>query len=42
MQELQKVLYMDPELTYLKNVDLSSAGEKDKPVSYDGKNGIRY
>lgn len=33
---------MDPELTFLKDVDLSSAGEKDKPVSYDGKNGVRY
>ncbi|XP_066601147.1 mitogen-activated protein kinase-binding protein 1 isoform X2 [Prorops nasuta] len=40
--ELLKVLYIDPELTYLKDLDLASAGSTDKSdASYDGRNGVR-
>lgn len=41
-QELLKVLYVDPELTYLKDLDLAAAGSTDKSdASYDGRNGVR-
>ncbi|XP_043514267.1 uncharacterized protein LOC122530918 [Frieseomelitta varia] len=40
--ELLKVLYIDPELTYLKDVDLAAAGSTEKSdASYDGRNGVR-
>ncbi|KAK7791821.1 hypothetical protein R5R35_001242 [Gryllus longicercus] len=40
--ELLKVLYVDPELTYLKDLDLSAAGASEKTdTSYDGRNGVR-
>ncbi|XP_026291187.2 mitogen-activated protein kinase-binding protein 1 isoform X6 [Frankliniella occidentalis] len=37
--ELMKVLYVDPEMTYLKDLDLSTAEKTDS--SYDGRNGVR-
>ncbi|TGZ32231.1 Uncharacterized protein DBV15_05526 [Temnothorax longispinosus] len=41
-QELLKVLYVDPELTYLKDLDLAAAGSAEKSdASYDGRNGVR-
>lgn len=41
-QELLKVLYVDPELTYLKDLDLAAAGSTEKSdASYDGRNGVR-
>ncbi|XP_063985422.1 mitogen-activated protein kinase-binding protein 1 isoform X3 [Diachasmimorpha longicaudata] len=40
--ELLKVLYVDPELTYLKDLDLAAAGTTDKnDSSYDSRNGVR-
>ncbi|EFN81436.1 Mitogen-activated protein kinase-binding protein 1 [Harpegnathos saltator] len=40
--ELLKVLYVDPELTYLKDLDLAAAGSTEKSdASYDGRNGVR-
>ncbi|XP_066991483.1 mitogen-activated protein kinase-binding protein 1 [Anabrus simplex] len=40
--ELLKVLYVDKELTYLKDLDLSGAGASEKAdTSYDGRNGVR-
>ncbi|XP_053594932.1 mitogen-activated protein kinase-binding protein 1 isoform X1 [Microplitis demolitor] len=40
--ELLKVLYVDPELTYLKDLDLATAGSTEKSdTSYDGRNGVR-
>ncbi|KAL6258300.1 hypothetical protein P5V15_010242 [Pogonomyrmex californicus] len=40
--ELLKVLYIDPELTYLKDLDLAAAGSTEKnDASYDGRNGVR-
>ncbi|XP_069702772.1 mitogen-activated protein kinase-binding protein 1-like isoform X3 [Periplaneta americana] len=40
--ELLKVLYVDPELTYLKDLELSGAGTAEKTdSSYDGRNGVR-
>ncbi|XP_033363511.1 mitogen-activated protein kinase-binding protein 1 isoform X9 [Bombus vosnesenskii] len=40
--ELLKVLYIDPELTYLKDLDLAAAGSSEKSdASYDGRNGVR-
>jgi 6-phosphogluconolactonase (cycloisomerase 2 family) len=42
LQELLKVLYIDPELTYLKDLELSGAGMTEKTdSSYDGRNGVR-
>ncbi|XP_075219511.1 WD repeat domain 62 isoform X2 [Lycorma delicatula] len=38
--ELLKVMYIDPELNYLKDTDLSGA-EKGDNLSYDGRNGVR-
>jgi len=41
-QELLKVLYVDSELTYLKDLDLAAAGSTEKSdASYDGRNGVR-
>ncbi|XP_028173339.1 mitogen-activated protein kinase-binding protein 1 [Ostrinia furnacalis] len=39
--ELCKVLYIDPELKFLKDVDLTATNEKDKAKSYDDKTGVR-
>ncbi|KAL0123434.1 hypothetical protein PUN28_005746 [Cardiocondyla obscurior] len=40
--ELLKVLYVDPELTYLKDLDLAAVGSTEKSdASYDGRNGVR-
>ncbi|KAK0089384.1 hypothetical protein PV325_007542, partial [Microctonus aethiopoides] len=40
--ELLKVIYVDPELTYLKDLDLAAAGSTEKnDASYDGRNGVR-
>ncbi|XP_021926195.1 mitogen-activated protein kinase-binding protein 1 isoform X3 [Zootermopsis nevadensis] len=40
--ELLKVLYVDPELTYLKDLELSGASTTEKSdSSYDGRNGVR-
>nr|XP_034187105.1 uncharacterized protein LOC117607479 isoform X3 [Osmia lignaria] len=40
--ELLKVLYIDQELTYLKDLDLAAAGSTEKSdASYDGRNGVR-
>uniref|UniRef100_A0A8D9ANH6 Mitogen-activated protein kinase-binding protein 1 n=1 Tax=Cacopsylla melanoneura TaxID=428564 RepID=A0A8D9ANH6_9HEMI len=38
--ELLKILYIDPELNYLKDMDMSS-GDKNESSSYDGRNGVR-
>ncbi|XP_063836463.1 uncharacterized protein LOC135085617 [Ostrinia nubilalis] len=40
-RELCKVLYIDPELKFLKDVDLTATNEKDKAKSYDDKTGVR-
>ncbi|XP_018315431.1 mitogen-activated protein kinase-binding protein 1 isoform X4 [Mycetomoellerius zeteki] len=40
--ELLKVLYIDSELTYLKDLDLAAAGSTDRSdTSYDSRNGVR-
>ncbi|RVE41209.1 hypothetical protein evm_014139 [Chilo suppressalis] len=39
--ELNKVLYIDPELKFLKDVDLTATNEKEKTKSYDDKTGVR-
>ncbi|XP_046980960.1 mitogen-activated protein kinase-binding protein 1 isoform X1 [Schistocerca americana] len=39
--ELLKVLYVDPEMTYLKDLDLAAAGAERNDSSYDGRNGVR-
>ncbi|GBL94462.1 Mitogen-activated protein kinase-binding protein 1 [Araneus ventricosus] len=40
--ELLKILYVDPELSYLCDTDLNSSGSNDKvDTTYDGKNGVR-
>ncbi|XP_070153986.1 uncharacterized protein Wdr62 isoform X3 [Polyergus mexicanus] len=39
--ELLQVLYVDPELTYLKDLDLAAAGSEKSDASYDGRNGVR-
>jgi 6-phosphogluconolactonase (cycloisomerase 2 family) len=42
LQELLKVLYVDPDLTYLKDMELSGTGSAEKTdSSYDGRNGVR-
>ncbi|XP_034935595.1 mitogen-activated protein kinase-binding protein 1 isoform X3 [Chelonus insularis] len=41
-KELLKVLYVDPELAYLKDLDLAAAGSAEKnDTSYDSRNGVR-
>lgn len=36
------MLYVDPELTYIKDLELSGAGTSEKTdSSYDGRNGVR-
>ena len=40
--DLLKVLYMDPELSFICDVDVNSPGGADKvDTTYDGKNGVR-
>ncbi|XP_052749074.1 mitogen-activated protein kinase-binding protein 1 isoform X7 [Galleria mellonella] len=39
--ELTKVIYVDPELKFLKDVDLTATSDKDKSKSYDDKTGVR-
>ncbi|KAG5319785.1 MABP1 protein, partial [Acromyrmex heyeri] len=40
--ELLKVLYIDSELTYLKDLDLAAAGSTERSdTSYDSRNGVR-
>ncbi|KAH9630888.1 hypothetical protein HF086_014629, partial [Spodoptera exigua] len=38
--ELNKVFYIDPELKFLKDVDLTATNDKDKSKSYDDKTGV--
>jgi len=41
-QELLKVLYIDSELIYLKDLDLAAAGSTERSdTSYDSRNGVR-
>ncbi|CAB0007520.1 unnamed protein product [Nesidiocoris tenuis] len=39
--ELVKVIYVDPEMTCLKDVELASGEKTENPTAYDGKNGVR-
>ncbi|KAK6634098.1 hypothetical protein RUM44_004706 [Polyplax serrata] len=39
--ELLKVLYIDKNLTYLKDLDLTISSSEKTDTSYDGKNGVR-
>lgn len=39
--ELLKVVYVDNELKYLKDLDLSATGANEKDTSYDSRNGVR-
>ncbi|CAH4032368.1 unnamed protein product [Pieris brassicae] len=39
--ELNKVLYIDPELKFLKDVDLTATSDRDKSKTYDDKIGVR-
>ncbi|KAG7295487.1 hypothetical protein JYU34_021683 [Plutella xylostella] len=39
--ELSNILYIDPELKFLKDADLTSGADKDKSKSYDDKIGVR-
>ncbi|KAF6208405.1 hypothetical protein GE061_016861 [Apolygus lucorum] len=39
--ELIKVLYVDPELSCLKDVELIGGEKAENPAAYDGKNGVR-
>ncbi|XP_069356780.1 uncharacterized protein Wdr62 isoform X2 [Maniola hyperantus] len=39
--ELTKVLYIDPEMKFLKDVDLTATSDKDKSKTYDDKTGVR-
>ncbi|XP_054279530.1 mitogen-activated protein kinase-binding protein 1 isoform X2 [Macrosteles quadrilineatus] len=38
--ELLKVMYVDPEMNFLKDMDITK-GEKGDSTSYDGRNGVR-
>lgn len=40
-QELLKVVYVDKELSYIKDLDISGTSEKQDNTSYDGRNGVR-
>lgn len=40
-QELNKIVYIDPELKFLKDVDLTATSDRDKSKSYDDKIGVR-
>uniref|UniRef100_A0A0A9WCF9 Mitogen-activated protein kinase-binding protein 1 n=1 Tax=Lygus hesperus TaxID=30085 RepID=A0A0A9WCF9_LYGHE len=39
--ELIKVLYVDPELSCLKDIELIGGEKAENPAAYDGKNGVR-
>ncbi|CAG4949343.1 unnamed protein product [Parnassius apollo] len=39
--ELNKIIYIDPELKFLKDVDLTATSDKDKSKTYDDKIGVR-
>jgi WD40 repeat protein len=40
--ELLKILYMDPDLSFICDVDINPSGSNDKvDTTYDGKNGVR-
>lgn len=39
--ELTKILYIDPELKFIKDADLTSTNDKEKSKSYDDKTGVR-
>ncbi|XP_050678210.1 mitogen-activated protein kinase-binding protein 1 isoform X3 [Leptidea sinapis] len=39
--ELNKVIYIDPELKFLKDVDLTAMSDRDKSKNYDDKTGVR-
>ncbi|XP_072948676.1 mitogen-activated protein kinase-binding protein 1-like [Epargyreus clarus] len=39
--ELGKILYIDPELKFLKDMDLTATSDKDKSKTYDDKIGVR-
>ncbi|KAJ8956105.1 hypothetical protein NQ318_016559 [Aromia moschata] len=39
--ELLKVVYVDKELSYIKDLDISGTNEKQDATSYDGRNGVR-
>lgn len=40
-KELLKVLYVDPELSCLKDIELQGGDRSDSTAAYDGKNGVR-
>ncbi|RZC41906.1 mitogen-activated protein kinase-binding protein 1, partial [Asbolus verrucosus] len=39
--ELLKVVYVDKDLSYIKDLDLSVGSDKQQDTSYDGRNGVR-
>ncbi|KAJ2943469.1 hypothetical protein O0L34_g12274 [Tuta absoluta] len=39
--ELTKIIYIDPDLKFLKDADLTATSDKDKSKSYDDKTGVR-
>lgn len=41
IQELLKVVYVDKELAFIKDLDISRTIENKENTSYDGKNGVR-
>lgn len=42
LQELLKVVYVDKELAFIKDLDISRPTEQKQEItSYDGKNGVR-
>lgn len=43
VQELLKVVYVDKDLSYIKDLDISGTSNEKQPeqTSYDGKNGVR-
>lgn len=41
LQELLKVVYVDKELAFIKDLDISRTMENKENTSYDGKNGVR-
>ncbi|KAL1117743.1 hypothetical protein AAG570_004058, partial [Ranatra chinensis] len=40
-KELLKIIYVDPDLNFLKDVGLTGAERVDNSIVYDGKNGVR-
>ncbi|XP_072157610.1 mitogen-activated protein kinase-binding protein 1, partial [Bemisia tabaci] len=39
--ELLKVMYIDEDLNYIKDMEINAADKSDSSVSYDGRNGVR-